>query len=419
MNRLITRNTFCIRFLIIKSKTNKNGDHPIYCRVTSNGKRKEFATGIWLQEKKWNGAGERLIGNTETVQTLNYTLTSIRNNLFKIKANLLDLGKKISSEIVVNIHLGKGEKKYTLLEAHKYYNDRLESLIGKDCALGTFRRYETSKKLIQQFLKEKLFLTDIDLNEIGYSFAVDYSIFLRTVRNCGNNTTIKYINNLKAVINAAVENEWLAFNPISRFTSKLDRVEKIPLTESELNVIENKELTIDRLIEIRDVFVFCCYTGIAYADVEKLTNENIAIGINGKKQIRVIRTKTETEAIIPILNQAAFIIDKYKDHPVCLNKGKLLPVLSNQKYNSYLKELADLCGIKKTLTSHTARHTFATLMLTKKVSIEAVSSMLGHTNIKTTQVYAKVIESKIIDEMEMVNNKFQQQLDESTNVKMA
>jgi site-specific recombinase XerD len=407
MNKVIQRSTFCIRFLIIKSKINKNGEHPIYCRVTSNGKRKEFATGIWVMEKKWNSSGERIIGTTETSQTFNYTLSSIRNNLFKIKANLLDLGKKASSEIVVNHHLGKTEKKHTLIEAHNYYNNRLQSLIGKDCALGTFKRYETSKKLIEQFLKEKKFLSDIDLNELGYSFAVDYSIFLRTVRNCGNNTTIKYINNLKAVINAAVENEWLQLNPISRFTSKLDRIEKIPLTEQELNAIENKEFNINRLIEVRDVFIFCCYTGIAYADVEKLSSENIFVGITGKKQIRVFRTKTETEAVIPLLNQASIILEKYRNHPVCVNKEKLLPVLSNQKYNSYLKEIADRCDIKKTITTHTARHTFATLMLTKKVSIEAVSSMLGHTNIKTTQVYAKVIEAKVISEMEIVNKSFQ------------
>jgi len=341
MNTIIQRSTFCIRFLIIKSKENKNGEHPIYCRVTCNGKRKEFATGIWVIEKKWNSSGERIIGTTETAQTFNYTLNSIRNNLFKIKANLLDLGKKISSEIVVNNHLGKTEKKHTLLEAHKYYNDRLKSLIGKDCALGTFKRYEISKKLIEQFLKEKKFLSDIDLNELSYSFAVDYSIFLKTVRNCGNNTTIKYVNNLKAVINAAVDNEWLLVNPISRFTSKLDKVEKIPLTEQELNSIENKDFAVDRLTEIRDVFVFCCYTGIAYADVEKLTSENIFIGINGKKQVRVFRTKTETEAVIPLLNQAIIILNKYQNHPICINKGKLLPVLSNQKYNSYLKEIAD------------------------------------------------------------------------------
>jgi site-specific recombinase XerD len=320
------------------------------------------------------------------------------------KSDLITASKPITIETVYSKFTGKEEKSISLITAHEFYNERIKRLIGKDYALGTYNRYVTSLKLIKQLLATKE-ITDIPLKEITYSFAADYEMFLKTVRNCEHNTSIKYIHNLKAVLNFSVDNEWIPFNPVQRYNSKLEKVEKNFLTQKELSLIENKILHIGRLEEIRDVFVFACYTGFAYSDIAKLTTQNIVISIEGTPTIKAYRTKTNVLASVPILAKAQVIIDKYSKHLEANNKGLLLPVISNQKYNAYLKELADLCGVKKTLTSHTARHTFATLMLTNGASIESVSSMLGHTNIVTTQVYAKITNTKVEDEMAYVQEK--------------
>lgn len=199
--------------------------------------------------------------------------------------------------------------------------------------------------------------------------------------------------------------EWLENNPLNRYKAKLNRVDKEYLTEIELKKIESKKIPNPRIDEVRDVFIFCCYTGLSYSDVAKLTNQNIVLGINKQQQISIKRTKTDVVATIPLLDKAKAIITKYSNNEECIYYGKLLPVKSNQKHNAYLKEIADLCDISKKLTTHTARHTFATLMLTKGASIETVSSMLGHTNIKTTQVYGKIIAEKVMSEMDRINKR--------------
>lgn len=178
------------------------------------------------------------------------------------------------------------------------------------------------------------------------------------------------------------------------------------MSAEELEAIENKEFKIARLAEIRDIFVFSCYTGLAYADVWKLTPEQITIGIDGEKWIHTYRTKTKVRSNVPLLPNAIEILEKYKKHPECVYSGRLLPVRSNQKMNAYLKEVADLCGINKELTFHIARHTFATTVtLTNNVPIESVSSMLGHKSIKTTQIYAKVVEKKVGADMQTLKAK--------------
>ena len=198
----------------------------------------------------------------------------------------------------------------------------------------------------------------------------------------------------------ALKNEWILRDPFMRFKMSLNEVVKEYLTKEELEAITEKELEIDRLDQIRDVFIFCCYTGLAYADVQRLTHEDISIGLDGEYWVFIQRKKTGVESNIPLLPAAARLIEKYKDHPVAISNGRVLPVLSNQKINSYLKEIGDLCGINKNITFHMARHTFATTVtLSNGVSMESVSQMLGHKNIRTTQIYAKVVKEKVSREM--------------------
>lgn len=401
-----SRNTFSILFFVHRSKMNKNDEHPIYCRLTVKGKSNEFSTQIWVKNDRWNPSGGKVIGTNEFAKTSNYTLSTIKNSLMQIRAELQSKNKLITAKNVINIHLGKTEKTHTLIELLEYFNEQhVKKLIGKDYALGTYKRYKTSLEHIKQFINYKYKVDDIYLSELSYSFATDYEFYLKTVQQCSHNTSVKYIKNLKAVINFAMTQEWIENNPLNRYKSKLERIEKEYLNETELNAIESKKFSNNRLEEIRDIFVFCCYTGLSYSDVEKLSSQNIVIGINGQTQINIRRTKTDVTAKIPLLDKAKAIIQKYSKHQECLYYNKLLPVKSNQKHNAYLKEIADICNLTKKLTTHIARHTFATLMLTKGASIETVSSMLGHTNIKTTQIYGKIIAEKVTIEMEKINRK--------------
>jgi site-specific recombinase XerD len=218
---------------------------------------------------------------------------------------------------------------------------------------------------------------------------------------------MKYIANLRKIINLAIANEWTTQDPFVKFRFSLKEVKRQALSEGELQLLAEKDLKAERLNRVRDIFVFCCYTGLAYADVEKLTPDHIRQGIDGQKWIFTERTKTRTTSNIPLLAPALALIEKYKDHPQSVNRGRVFPVLTNQKMNAYLKEIADLCGFQQELTTHLARHTFATTVtLTNGVPIETVSSMLGHRNIRTTQIYAKVVQSKVSEDMQKLRQKY-------------
>jgi site-specific recombinase XerD len=394
-NTNITRNTFSILFYIVRSKENKNGECPIYCKVTVQGRSSEFSTHVWTIDKKWDTASKKIKGYSEDAKTANASLIAIQNKLQNIRTSLLEQDSLITSEIVVNLYSGRGPTSFTLIHAHEFYNEQhIKKLLGNGYAQGTYDRFCTSLEHIKNFLKFQYQIDDIKFSAMDYSFAMDYDRYLKIEKNCCNNTTVKYVKNLKTVIRFAVDQEWLQKNPIQRYKGKLDKVEKEFLTFEELKKIQNKNFESERVSEVRDVFVFCCFTGLPYSDVAKLSKKDIIKNIQGNWQISIKRTKTNIVANIPLLDEAKFYLDKYKDHLLCLNRDTLFPVKSNQKQNEYLKEIAGLCGLNKTLTTHIARHTFATLMLSKGASIESVSSMLGHTNIKTTQIYAKITAEK-------------------------
>ena len=236
---------------------------------------------------------------------------------------------------------------------------------------------------------------------------MEYEFYLRSVRKCANNTAVKYIKNFHKIINICLANGWLTKDPFANYKSKVKEVIREYLTEREIQDLMEKELVSDRLELVRDIFIFSCFTGLAYIDVKQLSKDNIVLGIDGDKWINKNRQKTDTSSRIPILPTAQFIIDKYANHPVCVNEDKLLPIFSNQKMNAYLKEIATVCGINKELTFHIARHTFATTVtLSSGVPIETVSKMLGHTNLKTTQHYAKILDKKISEDMKILKDKF-------------
>jgi len=282
-------------------------------------------------------------------------------------------------------------------------------------AYGTLKNYFTTVKYLKEFLLKQFKKSDIYLTELDYQFITQFEYFLRTYKptdhhkGMANNGVMKHLERFRKMVRLGVKLGWIEKNPFELYKLKMQKVERDFLTSEELSRIEKKDFSVQRIQYAKDLFVFSCYTGIAYIDVMQLTPDNILLGTDGNRWIKTIREKTDTSVNFPILPKAAAIIEKYKDNPRAIAQGTMFPVISNQKLNSYLKEVADLCGIKKHLTFHLARHTFATsVTLSNGVPIETVSKMLGHTTIRTTQIYAKVVEQKVSQDMANLRNRLEE-----------
>ncbi len=395
-----------ILFYIKRAKANNLGVCPIYTRITVNAKRFEFSTNKYINPDKWSSEGSKVKGTSEEARTINSHLDYLKNQVLEAEKRLFKKDIKVSSESLKNELMGIDETKRMLIPIFQEHNNRIKELVGKEYAPGTLERYKTSLSHTIEFLKWKYKVSDIEINKIDHSFVTDYEFWLRSVRNCANNTAVKYIKNFSKIIKLCLANDWIDKNPFANYKSKVKEVERVYLCGDEIQNIINKDFKTDRLSLVRDIFIFSCFTGLAYIDVKNLTKSHIGIGIDGKKWIFTHRQKTETASKIPILPVTQMIIDKYEDHPECNNQNKLLPIFSNQKMNVYLKEIAGVCEIEKELTFHIARHTFATtITLTNGVPIESVSKMLGHKNIRTTQHYAKILDKKVSDDMELLKSK--------------
>lgn len=399
-------------FYLKRAKANVNGLVPIYHRTTINGKRLDKSTGKYIDPTKWSTEAGRMKGTSEEARTINSHLDSLIAKNSSIEKKLIAIDKDITAEIFNNMLTGKTEKQRTLVPIFQNHNDQIEALVKTgEYSAGTLERYKTSLSHTKEFMKWKFNISDINIKDIDLAFITDYDFYLRTERGCSNNTTVKYIKNFKKIIQICLDNRWIVENPFTKYKGKIKEVERDFLTESEIETIYNKKFHCERLIQVRDIFIFCCFTGLAYIDVKQLTNDHIGIGIDGNKWIFKNRQKTDISSKIPLLPIPEQIMAKYASHPKCLNEETILPVLSNQKMNSYLKEIGDVCGIKTELTFHLARHSFATsITLTNGVPIESVSKMLGHTNIRTTQHYAKVVDRKVSDDMAILKQKLAPQL---------
>ena len=411
-----------ILFYPKKSERNDEGMVMLYARITINGKRGEFSLGRRIDEQRWDSRGGKLRGTTTEVSNFNRFLDNVKNRLYDIYDALLKEREDISATIIKNIFLGKEGKEYMLLEIFQEHNDEIESLLGKGFTKGTLQRYKAAYKHVSDFILHKYQCKDIPVRSVDHKFITGLEFYLKSKKNCEHNTAIKYVVNFKKIIRIAYANEWISRDPFFHWKATWKTKEKQYLTQVELDTLKNKKLFLPRLELVRDIFVFCCYTGLAYSDVKLLQSENIVIGINGDRWIKMARKKTKAMSSIPLLPTAEKIIKKYSQHPQVVNGNVVLPVLTNQKSNAYLKEIADVCDINKNLTTHLARHTFATTVtLSKGVSIASVSKMLGHRSLKTTQIYAKVLDSKIADEMNMLKEKLSKEekiLEASKNKEM-
>ncbi len=398
---------FSLLFYIKRCKADKNGYANIYLRITVNGKRAEFSIRRKVHIVKWNSDAGKAKGYTKEVQELNHYIDIIKNRIYEIHRALVNQNKTITATLLRDVYIGKDENKKMLLKIFQDHNDQVDKLVGKDFAAGTAERYRTAKKHIADYIKLEYKVDDITVKDVDHKFINGFEYYLKTVRNCGHNTAIKYITNFKKIIRIAYANDWISKNPFFNWKARLKIVDREFLSEEEIQKMTEKELHTPRLDQVKDIFIFCCFTGLAYADVKKLSEDDIVIGIDGERWIKIKRAKTDTRSNIPILPTAEAILEKYNEHPDIINNNKILPVLSNQKMNAYLKEIADLCEINKNLTFHLARHTFATTVtLTNGVPIESVSEMLGHKSLKTTQHYAKILDRKVSEDMKALRNKF-------------
>ena len=395
-----------VLFYIKRSKVNNDGICPIYVRVTVKSKRFEFSSNKFVNPEKWSNEGSKVKGNNEETRSINSHLEYLKSKILEAEKKLYKKDIIISSENLKNEIFDLQDSQRMLIPIFKDHNNKIKELVGKEYAPGTLERYNTSLKHTVEFLEWKYKVSDIDINKIDHAFITDYEFYLRSVRNCANNTAVKYIKNFNKIIKICLANHWIERNPFANYKSKVKEVERVYLSEDEIQNILNKDFKTERLSLVRDIFLFSCFTGLAYIDVKNLTKSHISLGIDGEKWIFTHRQKTESASKIPILPITQMIIDKYEDHPECNNQNKLLPILSNQKMNAYLKEIAGVCEIEKELTFHIARHTFATTVtLTNGVPIESVSKMLGHKNIRTTQHYAKILDKKVSEDMMVLRNK--------------
>jgi site-specific recombinase XerD len=394
-------------FILKSAKTTSKGLIPIYMRVTVDGKRFEISTQKQVEKSKWSTEMRKMKGNSEEARSINEYLTLLSNKLFEAQKQLLLENEVITFETLRNKLIGKEEKAITIVKVFKEHNYKMDMLIGTEYSYNTLKNFKTTLSHFEKYLIQNYNVSDISVKKIDFAMMTGFDFYLRSTLKCNNNTTIKYVKSVGKIINICIDNGWLEKDPLSNYKAKLKIVDREYLTELEIENMLSKQFVVPRLELVRDIFVFSCFTGLAYVDVQQLKKENISIGIDGSKWIFKNRQKTDTASKIPLLPVAEMIIDKYRDNPTCLNSNSLLPILSNQKMNAYLKEIADICGITKELTFHIARHTFATTVtLSNGVPIETVSKMLGHTNLKTTQHYAKILDKKISEDMLILKDKF-------------
>ena len=399
--------TISILFYLKRAKVNAQGLAPIFQRITVNGRRLDNSTGKFVDPDKWHSEMSKMRGTSEEARSINGHLDNLKSKILNVEKNLIKKDIPITFDSYRNELSGKKERERMLIPIFLEHNRKIKELVGQEYAAGTLERYETSLKHTKDFISWKYNITDINIEKIDHAFIMEYEFYLRSERKCANNTAVKYIKNFHKIINQCLANGWLNKDPFANYKAKVKEVIREFLSEAEIEQMMNKEFVSERLELVRDIFVFSCFTGLAYIDVKQLTLDNISLGIDGDKWIFKNRQKTDTASKIPLLPTAKDIIDKYAEHPVCKNEKRLLPILSNQKMNAYLKEIDDVCGIKKDLTFHIARHTFATtITLSNGVPLETVSKMLGHTSLKTTQHYAKILDKKISEDMMILKTKF-------------
>ena len=400
----------------LKSPRNKTNERWIYLRITVDGLPKETSTKRKWYLQRWNQKLERATGTKEDAKAINLFLDSLVAKVNNYRISLMLEEHTITAQRLIDFVLGKTVSKVKVMEEFNLHNDEIKALVPREYSKVTHIRYETAKSHVKEFLKFKYGIDDLEFRELNYEFVKDFEFYLKTVRGISNNTALKYISNFKKIVLRAIDKEIITIDPFKRFKSKKEKIIKRPLSKHELYQLENHPITIERLATVRDVFVFQCYTGLAYVDVYNLKKSDITKGDDGELWILSERQKTGSSFKVPLLPQALKIIERYKDNLVCMERGTVLPVISNQRMNGYLKEIADLCGIQSTLNTHKARRTFgSTITLNNDVPIHVVKEMLGHQSVRQTEEYAITEQKSIGKEMKQLRERLSSKKPEGNN----
>ena len=399
------RDSFRMLFFLKKTRLLKNGEASVCMRITVNGTRVENNIRKSIDPALWSQAKETARGKSRRACDLNTYIEEARIKLYQIFCELEQQNRPVTAHLLQELFFGQEKPKEvrTLLGTMQEHNDQCRALVGTDYALITVRRYESCRRYLAELIRQRYGKEDLPLAEVNGELVRAFAFYLKTEKGCQQNTVIRYMKCLKKITNLARANDWMAKAPFLGIRFHEKEVVREFLTMDELQTIYRKEFPLERLTLVRDVFIFAAFTGLAFIDVQQLAPEHIVRDNNGNIWIRKPRQKTKNMCNIPLLDIPQEILRKYADHPTCRKKGVLLPVPCNQKMNSYLKEIADICMIRKNLTTHCARHSYATsVCLANGVSLENVAKMLGHSNIKMTQHYARVLDSSILRDMMQV-----------------
>lgn len=397
-----------VYFSLRESKQNKKGLSPIEVSITTNGKRIYFCTGKHIPAADWNKEKQVVKGKNEEAQLINGYLIQLRNKIYQKEIELLQKGYLITAELLKEAITDKVEalNEKTLLEVLEEHNTERKAMVGKTVAPATYWVFEYTGRLFKEFIQQRYERKDLYLREVNLGFIQGFHAFLLGEKKMGQNSCGKHLKFLKKLLNLAVANSYISYNPVNAYKVEREPVEIDFLDEEELRKIINFDTPLPRLERAKDMFLFGCFTGLSYIDIKTLTPEHFEKDSAGRIWIKKRRVKTGVLSRIPLLPIAKLILDKYK------GGDKLLPIQDPADVNKYLKDIAILCEIKKRITFHTSRHTFAsTVTLANNISLEVVSKMLGHTNTRMTTHYAKLIDKCIGEQMDKLMDVFTEEAD--------
>lgn len=396
--------SFSLIFYISRTKAKKNGEVPVLMKININGNRVVMNLQRSINPNDWDSARARALGRTNEARIFNEYLETIRVKAHKKFTELLAYTDEVTPQMLRDAILGvKSAKSKQIIDIWQDYVADLFKLIGKEVTRATYQKHSRTMRYFEEFLKKKYQASDVSIKSVNYQMIQQFSIFLKTDKECNHNTTIKFLQNLKTVTRLSIRSGWLLKDPFNGISLTLKEVDRPYLSHEEIERLIAFNSPFDRLNRVRDFFVFSCFTGLAYIDVSKLKRSEIEGNEESGFWIRTRRQKTGGRANIPLLDIPMSIINNYSRLELLRANDPILPILSNQKMNAYLKELADLCGIEKQLSFHVARHTFATTVtMMNGVPIETVSKMLGHKNLQSTQHYARIVDKKVGDDMKLL-----------------
>ena len=395
--------SFHILFFLYKSKVNDKGRSPVFCRITFNNTCKQFSTGHFINEKSWNNQAQRLRGNSQEAQRINSNLDLLKQRLQRAYDEIMKEKYIFYIDDIYNRFSGSDKEYKTILQAFDYHNKKMKSLIGKDYVQATYDKFVVIQTHVTDFIRHQYNKPDYPLYELKVNFLSDLDYYLKTVKDQNQNTINKVVERIKKVIKIAVGNGWLPSDPFILYQKKKYVKEVVFLTSGELKKLENYKFAQERLTSIRDCFIFSCYTGLAYNEAASLSHVHLHLHDDGFTWIEMVRQKTQRPIVVPILPPAMRILKKYGYPKV----GLLLPFISNQKMNSYLKEIGPIIGVSKVLTHHVARKTYAsTVLMNNDIPVEIVSFLLGHSKTSTTELhYAKVVKESVVRHIKKLNRK--------------